>query len=198
MKSTAYLLVGLVLILLQGVVFRFLPWTSDVTILGVPLRPLLTGATPNLVLPMVVYLGIHEESMARGALLSFGLGWELDLLGGGPAFIHRFTLVAVWWLSKIASARVSTQSVVMRLPLAFAASLAESAIILTLLAIFGQDSKRPLELSALLLPRALATTLLAPAIFDLSHRLAIFAWGGPGRAPAGAGTGTGTSTAARN
>jgi rod shape-determining protein MreD len=190
-------LVGLVLILLQGVAFRFLPWITDLTVLGVPLRPLLTGATPNLVLPMVVYLGIHEESMARGALLSFGLGWELDLLGGGPAFIHRFTLVAVWWLSKIASARVSTQSVVMRLPLAFAASLAESVIILTLLAIFGQDSKRPLELSALLLPRALATTLLAPAIFDLSHRLAIFAWGGPGRAPAGAGTGTATSTAAR-
>lgn len=197
MRSTAYLLVGLVLILLQGVLFRFLPWVSDVTIWGVPLRPLLTGATPNLVLPMVVYLGIHEESMARGALLSFGLGWELDLLGGGPAFIHRFTLVAVWWLSRIASSRVSTQSVVMRLPLAFAASLAESAIILTLLAIFGLDSKRPLELSALLLPRALATTLLAPAVFDLSHRLAIFAWGGPGRAPAGAGSASTSSSTAR-
>lgn len=197
MKSTTYLLVGLVLILLQGVVFRFLPWVSGISVFGVELRPLLTGATPNLVLPMVVYLGIHEDSMARGALLSFGLGWELDVLGGGPAFIHRFTLVAVWWLSKIASAKVSTQSVVMRLPLAFAASLAESAIILTLLAIFGQDSKRPLELSALLLPRAIATTLLAPAVFDLSHRLAIFAWGGPGRAPASTGSGASSTTAGR-
>jgi len=198
MRSTSYLLVGLVLILLQGVLFRFLPWLTGMSAFGIELRPLLMGATPNLVLPMVVYLGIHEESMARGALLSFGLGWELDLLAGGPAFIHRFTLVAVWWLSKIASSRVSTQSVVMRLPLAFAASLVETAIILTLLTLFGQDSKRPLELSALALPRAISTTLFAPAVFDLAHRLAIFSWGGPGRAPTSAGTGPASAAAPRS
>src|SRR5690606_25256739 len=112
---------------------------------SVELAPLLHGATPSLVLPFVVYLGIHEHSMARGALLSFGLGWALDIFGGGPAFLFRFTMVAVWWICRAASARVSTQSAFMRIPLAFSASLVESAIILTLLAIFGADNRRPLE-----------------------------------------------------
>jgi rod shape-determining protein MreD len=149
----------------------------DISLWGHKLRPLLSGATPNLVLPMVVYLGIHEDSMARGAALSFGLGWELDILGGGPAFLYRFTLVTVWWLARIASARVSTQSALMRLPLAFASSLVEGSIVLTLLAIFGIDSLRPRELSVLLLPRAITTTLFAPLVFDLAHRLTVENWG---------------------
>lgn len=178
MRAASYLVVGLMLILLQGVLFRFSPWLKELTVFGFSLAPWLSGATPNLVLPMVVYLGIHEHSMPKGALLSFGLGWELDVLSGGPAFVHRFTLVAVWWLARIASSRVTTQSTVMRMPLALIASLTESAFILTLLAIFGQDSKRPLELSAQLLPRAVTTTLLSPLVFDLSHRLAVFGAGG--------------------
>jgi rod shape-determining protein MreD len=138
---------------------------------------LLHGSTPSLVLPFVVYLGIHEHSMARGSLLSFGLGWALDILGGGPAFLFRFTMVAVWWICRAASARVSTQSTVMRIPLAFSASLVESAIVLMLLAIFGADNRRPLEISSIVLPRAVATALFAPFVFSLAHRLSLEAWG---------------------
>lgn len=172
MRSAAYLLVGCALVLLQGTVHRFFalfeqivsaPWAADV----------LHGATPNLVLPFVLYLGIHEPSMARGALLSFGLGWAVDVFGGGPAFLFRFTLVAVWWLSRAASVRVSAQSTMTRIPLAFGASVVESVIVLALLAIFGADNRRPMELSDIVLPRAIATALCAPFVFSLAHRLSI-------------------------
>ncbi len=132
---------------------------------------LIAGCTPSLVLPFVIYLGIHEHSMARGAGMSFALGWAVDVIGGGPAFLFRFTMVAVWWISRGASTRVSSQTAMSRLPLAFAASLAESLIILALLAIFGEDNRRPLELSSIMLPRAISTAIFALPLFPLAQRL---------------------------
>ena len=170
MRSAAYLLVGCALVLIQGTMHRLFallgsfidaPWYKE----------MISGCTPSLVLPFVIYLGIHEQSMARGAAMSYALGWAVDIIGGGPAFLFRFTMVAVWWICRGASTRVSSQTAMSRLPLAFAASLAESLIILALLAIFGEDNRRPLELSGLMLPRAISTALFALPLFPLAHRL---------------------------
>lgn len=184
MRSAAYLLVGLFLILVQGTAHRFLAGLEGLSFGSWDASQLIHGTTPSLVLPLVVYLGIHEVSMARGALLAFALGWGLDILGGGPAFLFRFTMVAIWWISRAASTRVSTQTTVMRIPLAFSASLIESAIVLTLLAIFGADNRRPLELSSLVLPRAVSTALFSPLLFSIAHRLSLESWGSGGVAPA--------------
>lgn len=170
MRSAAYLLVGCLLVLLQGTMHRFFALVGNLLDASW-FQPAMHGATPSLVLPFVVYLGIHEASMARGALLSFFLGWAIDILGGGPAFLFRFTMVAVWWVCRGASARVSAQSPLGRIPLAFAASLVESVTVLALLAIFGEDNRRPLELSGIVLPRAIATSLCAFFVFPLAHRL---------------------------
>jgi rod shape-determining protein MreD len=177
MRTAAFLLVGIVLILIQGTAYRFLVALDGLKFGAFDAGALLHGATPSLVLPFVVFLGVHEPSMARGSLLSFGLGWAVDILGGGPAFLFRFTMVAIWWICRAASARVSTQSTVMRIPLAFFASLIESAIILTLLAIFGADNRRPLEISSIVLPRAISTAIFAPLVFSLAHRLSLEGWG---------------------
>jgi rod shape-determining protein MreD len=172
MRTAAYLLVGFALVLLQGTMHRYFallgsfvhaPWYAR----------LINGCTPHLVLPFVIYLGIHEQSMARGASMSFALGWAVDIVGGGPAFLFRLTMVAVWWLCRGVSTRVSTQTALSRIPLAFAASLAESLIILALLAIFGEDNRRPLELSSQMLPRAMTTALFSLPLFPLAHRLSL-------------------------
>jgi cell shape-determining protein MreD len=177
MRALAFFLVGFSLIVLQGTVHRFLVPLSELTLAPFGVSTPLHGMTPSLVLPLVVYLGVHEESMARGAILSFSLGWALDILGGGPAFLFRFTMVAIWWTYRAASSRVSTQSTMMRVPLAFSASVIESAILLTLLAIFGADNRRPLELLSLVLPRGISTAVFAPLLFSLSHRLSLENWG---------------------
>lgn len=180
MRTAAFLFVGLALILLQGTAHRFLAGLEGITVGSFHLGRLLHGATPNLVLPLVVYLGIHEHSMARGSLLSYALGWAIDVLGGGPAYLFRFTMVSVWWISRAASTRVSTQSAMTRIPLAFASAMAESAIVLTLLAIFGADNRRPMELLGIVLPHAVSTALFAPFLFALAHRLSIENWGSSG------------------
>jgi rod shape-determining protein MreD len=180
MRSAAYMLVGFLLVLVQANLYRVLGPASELTLFGVHVGRWLHGATPNLVLPFIVYLGIHEHSMARGALLAYGMGWALDVLGPAPMFLFRFTAVALWWLARIASVRLSAQTFMTRVPLAFAFSLFESLIVLTLLAIFGADNRRPLEIASIVLPRAVGTSLCAPFLFALAHRLQV-----EGRAPAG-------------
>jgi len=170
-RGVAFVVSGILLALLEGVLYRFWAPFSSFPIFGRPLASLLHGATPNLVLPLVLYLGIVETSMARGAFLSFGLGWVLDILGGGPAFLFRFAMVAVWGLARSLSTRVSAFSLVSRVMLAFLGSLLESSIVLMLLAIFGPDSQRPVDLGDQVIPHALSTALFSPLIFSLAHRM---------------------------
>jgi hypothetical protein len=55
--------------------------------------------------------------------------------------------------------------------LAFAFCLVEGAMVLILLAIFGDDTRRPIEVGSVVVPRALATALCSPPIFRLAQRL---------------------------
>jgi rod shape-determining protein MreD len=151
--------IGIALLLLQGNAFR---------ILG--LFPI-AGLTPSLVLPLVLFLGVHESSMARGSLLSFGLGYATDLFAAAPIGLFTFTSVAIWWLSRVAAVRLTAQTLPTQMVLAFLFALVESAMILTLLTIFGQDPQKPLEISRTVLPHAASTALFAPFVFRIAHKL---------------------------
>ncbi len=159
MRNVALLVVGLLLLLLQSNLYL---------ILG-PLG--LHGATPSLLLPLVVYLGVHEPSMARGASLAFALGYLQDLLASAPIMLFAFVMVAVWWLARVVGVRLTAQTVLTRMSLAFAFTLVESAIVLILLAIFGSDNRRPLEMVSLMLPHAVATAVVSSPVFRLAQRL---------------------------
>lgn len=159
MRNVAILAIGLGLLLVQGNLFRFIG----------PLK--LHGATPSLVLPLVIFLGVHEANMARGALLAFGLGYFTDLLASAPIGMFAFTYVAIWWLSRVAAVRLSAQTVPTQMFLALVFALIESAVVLMLLAIFGVDPQRSVELSTVLLPHALSTALFSPPVFKIAQRL---------------------------
>ena len=60
------------------------------------------GVTPSLVLPLIIFLGVHELSTARGALLAFGIGYAEDMLSGAPVGLFTFISVAIWWLARVA------------------------------------------------------------------------------------------------
>lgn len=172
MRNAAFLAVGILFILVQAQLYR---------VLGV-LH--LHGATPSLVLPLVIFLGVQEHSMPRGAFLAFVLGYVLDLLGTAPLFLFTFVFVAVWALARVAGVRLTAQTVLTRFSLGFVFSIVESAIVLVLLAIFGADTRRPLDIASIILPRALATAACAPLVFRLAQRL--HQAGQPTHAPADA------------
>jgi rod shape-determining protein MreD len=159
MRNAAFLAIGIVLLLIQGNLFRFLGAVQ------------VQGVTPNLVLPMVIFLGVHEPSMARGALLSFALGYATDLFASAPIGLLTFTTMATWWLSRVAAVRLSAQTKLTQMFLALLFALFESAIVLTLLTIFGIDPQRPVEIASVVLPHAIATSLCAIPVFRIAQRL---------------------------
>jgi rod shape-determining protein MreD len=166
MRGAAYVAVAVLLLLVQANLYR---------VLG-PVGSLLGwrwvhGATPSLVLPMIVFVGVHEISMAKGAVLAFAIGYAEDILVGAPIGLLTFVSVAVWWLSRIAGVRLTAQTWLTRVTLGLVFSLIEGALLLVLLAVFGSDNRRPVELASVVLPHALSTVLFSPLIFRLAQRL---------------------------
>lgn len=159
MRNALFLIVGLCLILVQSNLFR---------VLG-PLH--IVNATPNLVLPLVVLLGIQEHSMVRGAALAGALGYLLDLVAGAPVGVFMFVHVACWWIARVAGVRLTSQTWLTRVSLGFVFSAIETAMVLILLAVFGSDTKRPVEIGMAALPHAITTGLLAPLVFRIGQRL---------------------------
>lgn len=166
MRNAAFLGLGLILILIQSNLYRLLD----------PLHRLLEsvhvyGATPSLVLPLIIFLGVHEHSTTRGAVLAFALGYALDLFAAAPMWLLTFVSVATWWLARVAGVRLTAQTTLTRMSLAFGFALLQSGIILILLAIFGDDTRRPLEIGRAVLPHAVSTSLFSPLVFMIAQKL---------------------------
>ncbi|HTM44158.1 MAG TPA: hypothetical protein VL137_04340 [Polyangiaceae bacterium] len=159
MRNAAFLALGLFLVLLQ----------SNLYLLLGPLG--IVGATPSLLLPLVIFLGVHELSMARGALLASALGYMLDLFGAAPIGLFAFCYPAIWWLSRVVGVRLTAQAPLTRFALAFLFCLVESALVLTLLAVFGSDPQRPLEMSRIVVAHATSTGICAIVVFRIAERL---------------------------
>lgn len=159
MRNTAFLVVGLVLLLVQANTFRVLGG------LEIP------GLVPSLLLPLIVFMGVHEYSLARGAGVSFILGYVTDLVGIAPVGLYTFTHVAIFVLARAASVRLAAQTVLMQVILAVVFAALHAGMILVLLAIFGRDQWVPRQLYPLVLPHVLATGALAPVVFRIAERV---------------------------
>jgi rod shape-determining protein MreD len=161
MRNLAFLFAGLVLLLAQANLFRVLSWTH------------VAGLVPSLVLPLIVFMGVHEYSLARGAAVAFALGYATDIVGIAPIGLFTFTFTATFVLARAAGVRLAAQTMWMQALLATAFALAHAIMILVLLAIFGQgkDAWAPRQLYPLALPHVLATGFVAPLVFRLAQRI---------------------------
>jgi rod shape-determining protein MreD len=159
MRNTAFFVTGMGLLLVQGSLYRVLSWVN------VP------GLLPSLVLPLILFMGVHEYSLWRGAGVTFVLGYATDLLGVAPVGLYTFTYVATFVLTRAAGVRLAAQTILMQVALALAAALVHSVMVLGLIAVFGKDAYVPRAIYPLALPHALATAAVAPLIFKLARRL---------------------------
>src|SRR5271166_2990351 len=98
MRNTAFLALGFALLIVQGNLFRFIG------------RLHVAGATPSLLLPLVVFMGVHEYSIARGAALAFTLGYLLDVFAGAPVGLLTFITVATFVVARFAGVRLAAQT----------------------------------------------------------------------------------------
>jgi rod shape-determining protein MreD len=166
MRSAAYLGATVLLLLIQSNLFRVLGPLGS--LIGTRLTH---GATPSLLLPMVIFLGVYEPSMAKGAALSCAMGYAQDILATAPIGLFAFVHVAIWWLARVAGVRLTAQTWFTRASLGFAFALVQSAIVLIVLAVFGTDNRRPVSMASVMLANAVTTALVSPALFQLAQRL---------------------------
>src|SRR4051794_36639490 len=163
MRNTAFLALGAALLVIQSNMFRVIEllerWLS------------LSGLTPSLLLPLVVFMGVHEYSMARGAALAFTLGYLLDVFAGAPVGLFTFITVATFVVARAAGVRLAAQTLITKIGLALVFALVQRILIIVLTAIFGNDPARPLALAKLIAPHAIATAVCAPFIFALAERV---------------------------
>jgi rod shape-determining protein MreD len=158
-RFAAFFAAGFVLLLLSTQLFRL------TSLVHVP------GLTPSLVLPLILFMGVHEYSLARGAGVAWLLGYATDLLGVAPVGLHTFTYVALFLLARGVGVRVAAQTTWIQIVLVLAFTLVHGVMLLMLLAIFGRDAWVPRALYPLLLPHVLATGAVAPLVFRLAQRL---------------------------
>jgi rod shape-determining protein MreD len=154
--------------------------------------------TPNLLLPIVMYLGVqHDVQVVRGALLSWVLGYLLDAFCGSPIGLSTFVLVATFLAARGAGIRLFLRGSPFQIALVFAVSMLAGGTVLALRAIFSPPEAFPLEMPATgmiggflawltgrepsagnvvsttiaLVVSSIATALVSPAIFAACRRI---------------------------
>jgi rod shape-determining protein MreD len=135
--------------------------------------------SPNLLLPIVIYLGVSPDvSMVRGSAVSFVLGYLLDLFCGNLMSLSTFIMVATFMLARGAGLRLMLRGPAFQVLLTFVVGMLASGAVLALRAIF--EAPAPFEagtawdtLRSLLGP-ALVTALFAPLVFPAARRVDSF------------------------
>jgi rod shape-determining protein MreD len=158
-RNTAFFAAGMILLLIQANLFRVMTWSH------------IPGLVPSLVLPLILFMGVHEYSLARGASVAFLLGYATDLIGIAPIGLYAFTYVALFVLARAAGVRLAAQTTMMQVALALAFASVHSVMLLVLIAIFGGDAWVPRALVHLAVPHILSTAAIAPVIFGLAQRI---------------------------
>jgi rod shape-determining protein MreD len=74
-------------------------------------------------------------------------------------------------MARVAGVRLTAHTWLTRLSLGFVFSIVEAAITLILLAVFGSDTRRPVEIAAVVGPHALSTAIMAPLVFRIAQKL---------------------------
>lgn len=132
--------------------------------------------TPNLLLPLVVFLGVVQDlPIARGALMAFLLGYLTDLFAGSSMSVQTFLFVALFLLARGAGLRLFLRNPGFQFMLTFVLALLLAAATLSLRAIFGKPpafaSGGALGAARGLVVPAATTALVAPLVFPAIQRL---------------------------
>lgn len=173
MRNSAFFAFGLLLILVQTNLYRFMRLLFGLMtwIVRADHDVVVAGATPSLLVPLIIFMGVHEYSLVRGAAVAFALGYVTDLVGIAPIGLFTFASVSLFLLARAAGVRLAAQTAMMQMGLAFAFALAHAVIVLVLLAIFGRDAWVPRSLYKVAIPHVVATAIVAPLIFRLAQRI---------------------------
>jgi len=132
--------------------------------------------SPNLALPIVIYLGIAPDvSLARAALLSFALGLFADAASGHAMGLTTFLYVALLLAARGLGVRLLMRGRASQVLITAVSAIACALVVVALRRVFRRDdpvatvSLRHLFVSVL--APSLATGAVAPFVFQLVRRI---------------------------
>lgn len=126
-------------------------------------------ATPDLLLIICVYLGLHQHSVA-GAVSAFLLGYLQDTFSGSVIGLNAFAMCLVFTLVYLTSRRLWVDNAISKIVLVFLASVLKTTAILALIAVFMSAANLWQSVANYLVLEALLAAILSPAMFAvLAH-----------------------------
>lgn len=160
MRNVAFVLLGFALLVAQAALGVLLP---------------LQDWAPNLVLPIVIYLGVaHDVYIVRGAALSFVLGYLLDSFCGSPMGLQTFVMVATFMVARGAGLNLFMRGPLFQITMTFVFAVLAGGSILALRGIFEPPAPFPLgsatDTVLALSAGAGVTALLSPLLFAAVRR----------------------------
>ena len=160
-RELLLLLLGFSLIVVQGAL-------GAVVDLGVLM--------PNPILPLVIYLAMSSDvSLARGAGLSFLIGFLFDSATGNAMGLFTFVHEASFLVARGAGVRLIVRGRLSQMMITALAAGLSSATVIALLRIFRPAGRAamssPAHATLAVLASALATGLISPLVFQLARRV---------------------------
>lgn len=131
---------------------------------------------PNPILPLVIYLAMtHDVTLARGAVLSFLLGFLFDSATGNAMGLFTFVHEASFLVARGAGVRLIVRGRLSQMLITALAAGLSSVTVIALLRIFRPISQpgmsSPAHAALSVVASALATGLVSPLIYQLARRV---------------------------
>jgi rod shape-determining protein MreD len=126
--------------------------------------------TPDLLLIICVYLGLHRHTVG-GALGAFALGYLQDAFSGPVAGLNAFGMCLVFTTVYLTSRRLWVDNTVSKVVVVFLASVLKTSAVVVLIAIFLSTEWSWRTLLGYLLGDAVLTAACSPAVFAVLSRV---------------------------
>lgn len=123
-------------------------------------------ATPDLLLIMCVYLGLHQHSVG-GAVGAFFLGYLQDAFSGSVAGLNAFGMCLVFTLVYLTSRRLWVDNAISKVVVVFLASVLKTTAVFALVAAFMSIDGLWHTMLSYLFIEAILAAILSPAVFAI-------------------------------
>ncbi len=126
-------------------------------------------ATPDLLLIMCVYLGLHQHTVG-GAIGAFSLGYLQDAFSGSVAGLNAFGMCLVFTVVYLTSRRLWVDNTISKVAVVLLASALKTMAILVLVAVFMSAEGLWRSMLSYLPIEAGLAAVFSPAVFAVLAR----------------------------